>query len=83
MLHLLLIRLQIYAVFPILKRAEDDWAAQFIAQQYAQNWRKGEKEKLKASNIENDIEDAVALDADGDDADEDGDDDDDDEDDEP
>jgi hypothetical protein len=82
MVHSLLIRLQIYAVFPILKRAEDDWAAQFIAQQYAQNWRKGERLKLKASNIENDIEDAVALDTDGDDADEDGDNDDNDEDDE-
>jgi hypothetical protein len=67
-------------MFPVFARCEEDWASYFIAQQYGQNWRKGDKPRKhrKQRGVDDDGEDDDVEDEEGEDEDEDEDDEDDD-----
>jgi hypothetical protein len=47
---------QMNTILPRLAKAQDNWASEYMAQQYMQNWRKNQK-KPHRDNVSNDKED--------------------------
>jgi hypothetical protein len=65
--------LQMNTISPRLARAQDNWASEYMAQQYMQNWRKNQK-KPRQDVVSDDEEDRSSADNDDDDSSDDDDD---------